>query len=304
MFFNPKLYHQYWYLLQDVLVINTHVPPKTTPEARSLMKYYWKEISARNELYCGSSREQKSSANHTDEDKTASFNQFIAIGDSSNNEVDEEERLISFLDDVGLTIDSGVGLQVDGTNNNEWKDVRGWYAASVCSKIFGSCEKLEDTVMLSKKIETLCTWATTTERSGDWRAYFIASLLSHYIDGTADTEAVKIEGESHTPDNTLDKQQRKLTVQESLMRFLDHSDVHENEKLSDEGLQMDVDHGKCVLLKDGVVLKYVLLTSCWMSLLSSRIISDKKLNWLLFRHFDSTVDLLLPQVLTSLNRTR
>lgn len=231
-------------------MINTHVPPKTTPEARSLMKYYWKEISARNELYCGSPRGHKLSAASTDEDNAASYNQFIAVADSSNNEVDEEERLISFLDDVGLTIDSGVGLQVDSANNDEWKDVRGWHAASVCSKIFGSCEKLEDTAMLSKKIETLCTWATTAERSGDWRAYFIASVLSHYINGAANTDAEKMESESHTPDNTLDKQQRKLTVQESLMRFLDHSDVHDNEKLPDDALQMDVDHGEFVPFKN------------------------------------------------------
>jgi hypothetical protein len=122
---------------------------------------------------------------------------------------------------------------------------------------------LEDTAMLSKKIETLCTWATTAERSGDWRAYFIASVLSHYINGAADTDAVKMEGDNHTPDSTLDKQQRKLTAQEALMRFLDHSDVYDSEKLSDDGLQMDVDHGKFVLLKNIIGHEYVFLTSCW-----------------------------------------
>jgi hypothetical protein len=246
MFFNPKLYHQYWHLLQDVLMTNTRDPQKTTYEARSLMKYYWKEISARNELYCGSTREQKTSANPRDDDNTATYNQFLAFGETNSNEVDEEERLISFLDDVGLTIDSGVGLQVDGANNNEWKDVRGWYAANVCSKIFGSCEKLQDTTLISSKIETLCTWATTSERSGDWRAYFIASILSHYIEGAMNTEAVKIEGENHIEDKALDKQQRKMTVQESLMRFLDQSDIYENEKSSEDGIQMDLDNGKLI----------------------------------------------------------
>lgn len=245
MFFNPKLYHQYWHLLQDVLVINPHAPQQTTPEARSLIKYYWKEISARNELYCGSVRDAKTVPPPGSDETSSAFNQFVALGDASNSEVDEEERLISFLDDVGLTIDSGVGLQIDGSKNNEWKDVRGWHAASVCNKIFGSCDNVEDTTTTCSKIETLCTWATTTERSGDWRAYFIASVLSNYIQGLfPDAEVPKMEGEDHSHNKAIDEQQRRMTVQESLMRFLDHSDAHDIARLSEDGSHMDLDHGK------------------------------------------------------------
>ncbi|KAH8550423.1 hypothetical protein BGW37DRAFT_428063 [Umbelopsis sp. PMI_123] len=179
MFFNPKLYHQYWDLLQDVLMTNTRDPQKTTYEARSLMKYYWKEISARNELYCGSTREQKTSANPPDDDNTATYNQFLAFGETNSNEVDEEERLISFLDDVGLTIDSGVGLQVDGANNNEWKDVRGWYAANVCSKIFGSCEKLQDTTLISISSELLMLAESTQTKTSI--GYFFDILTQQSI---------------------------------------------------------------------------------------------------------------------------
>jgi hypothetical protein len=250
MFFNPKLYHQYWHLLQDILVINPHTPSKTTPEARSLMKYYWKEIGARNELYCGTVYDQKDVPN---DDNATGYKHFVALGDASSTEVDEEERLISFLDDVGLTIDSGVGLQIDGSDSSEWKDVRGWYAARLCSKIFGSCEKLKDVTTIFNKIETLCTWATTTERNGDWRAYFIASILSHYIQGQfPDTEAPNTEGEDQEArDKALDEQQRRMTVQESLMRFLDHTDAQETDMLLEDGSHMDIDQGKALYKLQG-----------------------------------------------------
>lgn len=239
MFVIPKLYHQYSQLLYTTLVTNPQTPHQTTPEAIALMKYYWKEISARNETFCGSVREVKS---EPIEEVPNTLNHLFNLGESKND-VDEEEQLILFLDDVGLTIDSGVGLQIDGANNNEWKDIRGWTASSVCAKIFGSSKRHDDTQALYKKVETLCTWATTTARHGDWRAYLVSSVLCQFIEGmTEEPSQVDEPEETHNNDHT--EQTRRNIVQESLMSFLDQNDITDKESLSEDESDMDIDHGK------------------------------------------------------------
>lgn len=211
MFVVPKLYHQYRYLFDTILGDDTKQKiSKSLPEVSRVMRVYWSMIKARNEVFCGTTEENEMRIEEgpvkdrqTQEEPDTSLSSSSASSSSSSstsglvNESAYEERVVHALDSIGRNADSITGILLDGET---WIDVKGHSAKSAAKSIFGT-SKLQSTTCIAL-IAMMCRWATSESRYGDWKAYLVASILLTWRDGDK-------------------SQERKLMLQDALIRFLD-----------------------------------------------------------------------------------
>ncbi|KAL0073025.1 hypothetical protein F4703DRAFT_1773010 [Phycomyces blakesleeanus] len=199
VFVIPKLYHQYRDVFDAILgEDNSESALQTIPDVCNTMKKYWNIVKARNEVFCGTAEENKikQDGNSREDKKTTAQN--------LTEEVRDGEHVVHVLDNIGRHVGSHSGLLID---QNGWMSVNGKTAKSAAKAIFGTGDV--DQQAFVHIIKTMCQWATSDARYGDWRPYLIASILLHWRDSSKTTE-------------------RKTMLQDSFIRFLDE------ESLSDE----------------------------------------------------------------------
>ncbi|KAI9486079.1 MAG: hypothetical protein EXX96DRAFT_613913 [Benjaminiella poitrasii] len=217
MFVIPKLYHQYGYLFDKIFGDECRQEPsKKLPDVCRVMKEYWAMIKVRNEVFCGSLEANDIKTNqHMNNTSTTQANDHISTSaDFSAHEATHEERIVRILDSIGKHIDTTVTDLV--LEKESWEDVEGHSAKTACKAIFGT-SRLQPQVF-TKLIHTICHWAISESRYGDWKAYLVASIL-----------LVWKEREKGQDNQTL--------LQNALIQFLD--DESGGNKHSDSNSQME-----------------------------------------------------------------
>ncbi|ORX59031.1 hypothetical protein DM01DRAFT_1318605 [Hesseltinella vesiculosa] len=231
MFVIPKLYHQYRHIFDTILGDQARArAAKTLPDVCLIMDTTWHLVKERNEVFCGTveDNQQRSSqqsntltnttslaANPNSEVKSASTpvtdiheTRSSAKGStisSDQREPVEEVHIVHVLDTVGRSVDSGY-LLLNATNGCGWCDAKGRSSVSCCALIMAGCTNGStgtiQTQVLRRVVHTLCQWAISDARSGDWRPFLVASILLCWRDHDS-------------------KSQRRDALQEALVSFLD-----------------------------------------------------------------------------------
>ncbi|KAI9030192.1 hypothetical protein CLU79DRAFT_843056 [Phycomyces nitens] len=213
VFVIPKLYHQYRDVFDGILgEDNSESALQTIPEVCSTMKKYWAIVKSRNEVFCGTAEENrlKQDGNSREDKKMATQNL---------TEVRDGEHVVHVLDNIGRHIGSHSGLLID---QNGWMSVNGKTAKSAAKAIFGTGD-IEQQAFVHI-IKTMCQWATSDARFGDWRSYLISSILLYWRDSTKSIE-------------------RKTMLQDSLIGFLDEESIlDESEAQGSDDMDTTEDH--------------------------------------------------------------
>lgn len=227
MFVVPKLYHQYRYLFDTILGDdNKQKISKSLPDVGRVMKVYWTMIKARNEVFCGTTEENEMRIDDEPvKDRQTQEEPDTSSSSSIVNESAYEERVVHVLDSIGRNADSITGILLDGET---WIDVKGHSAKSAAKSIFGT-SKLQSQTFITL-IAIMCRWATSESRYGDWKAYLVASILLTWRD----------------QDKT---QERRVMLQDALIRFLDDEVSPKNGQELTTETQVVLEEGKYMIWK-------------------------------------------------------
>ncbi|KAI8059264.1 hypothetical protein BC940DRAFT_282083 [Gongronella butleri] len=229
MFVIPKLYHQYRQLFEMIVGDQARGKmSKMMPDVLQIMETTWDLVRDRNEVFCGTVEDNQlrhlsnsgaTPVNTTiladtkeleaNETKSSSVKGSTASSEMQEASCVDEAHIVHGLDLVGRYVDSGY-LLINTSNGGGWCDIKGHSSETCCAAVMVGCTTATGTIQtnaLKRVVHTLCQWAVSDARFGDWRPFFIASILLCWRD--QDSVA-----------------QRRDALQEALVAFLDESSAN------------------------------------------------------------------------------
>lgn len=179
-------------------------------------------IRCRNELFCGT---LGNSEDDESEDGVAEPAAAPVVGEEPE-EMDEEEARMRILDCVGAGVGGVAGLEetavryFSGASDGGVVVTRDAAAMTAAAAAPGL---VPDVAMYEAQVRTLCDWAVTVQRLGDWRVYVVSSMLMWWRDGGKSRGAgMSVKGDEREEDSKrVAAGERQQIVQDALLKFLD-----------------------------------------------------------------------------------